>query len=150
MGNIVFDVGLTEKTVNKQWTFKDLHVDVQKQYNERDIRDSKDSLAIQNGITNMFMFDRGERIIQPEFGNSLYKYLYEPITETTAKKIGNEIYNMFERWEPRVEITKLSVIPFPDQNQYNIEVKYTVPSLNNARLVFSTAVNARRGEEGGY
>ena len=66
------------------------------------------------------------------------------MNENTAKKLCKAILDMFERWEPRVEITGVQINPDPDQNLFQIEVVYTVPSLGNNVLKFNTAVNQRR------
>ena len=144
MANLTFNIGLTEKSVNKQWTYRDLKTDVQLTPDKRDVKVSTDSDAIQNGIKNMFLFQKGERIINPEFGNNLYKYIYEPMSDLVAHNIGVEIQSMFDRWEPRVEINQISVIPWYDQNTYQIEVDYIIPSLSNANIKFETAINTRR------
>ena len=145
MAAVIFDLSLGEKTIHKSWTFKDLKTaDFTNDNKNRNIKIVTDGDAIQNSINNMFLFKRGERIIQPEFGNSLYEYLYEPVNENTAKKLGKAILDMFERWEPRVEITGVQINPNPDQNLFQIEVVYTVPSLGNNVLKFNTAVNQRR------
>ena len=145
MASIIYDLSLNNKTVTKNFTYKDITTDLNTTLNNRDIDVSTDYQAIQNGINNLFLFVQGERILQPEFGNTIYKYLYEPINDTTALSIVNEIRDMFNKWEPRVTINKLNVIPKEDENTYLIQILYSVPSLNNQKiLAFNTAVNMRR------
>jgi phage baseplate assembly protein W len=145
MGAVIFDLSLGEKTIHRNWTFKDIKSsDFSSDVKNRNIKVAIDYSAIQNSINNMFLFAKGERILQPEFGNSLYEYLYEPVNEMTAKKLGQAILSMFERWEPRVVITNIFIDPIPDQNLFYIEVEYTVPSIGNETLKFDTAVNQRR------
>lgn len=145
MASIIYDLSLTNKTVVNNYTYKDVTTDLSKTYNNRDISVSIDYQAIQNGINNMFLFIQGERILLPEFGNTIYKYLYEPINDSTAASIVNEIKDMFDKWEPRVEIKSVNVVPKPDQNTYLIQIIYSVPSLNNEQILqFNTALNIRR------
>lgn len=149
MPSKVYDLSLNTTTVTKDWIFSDLQVDLQTEVPKVvrsicEINSDKDLDAIQNGIKNMFLFDRGERILEPEFGNSLYKYLYEPISDLVSRMIGEEIKYMFKRWEPRVVIRSIIVTPFYDENQYYIEVIYEVPVLNTGALSFEYSVNARR------
>jgi len=70
--------------------------------------------------------------------------VYEPITDLTATKLSREILNMFERWEPRVEIGDLIITPFPDDNMYHVQVIYTVPSVSDGKLTFDYSINVRR------
>jgi len=144
MGSLVLDLGLNQTSVNKTWLYKDVTVDMSINASGRDINTSTDIDAVENSIYNMFLFNKGERIINPEFGNSLYIYLYEPMNEITAKRIGQGVNDMFEKWEPRVDIQSIVVTPFYDQNTYLIEVKYSIPTLSDQILNFTYAVNARR------
>jgi phage baseplate assembly protein W len=145
MAAVVFDLSLGEKTIHKEWIFKDIKTsDFTSDKKNRNIKVAVDYEAIQNSINNMFLFAKGERIIQPEFGNSLYEYLYEPVNELTAKKLGQAILSMFEKWEPRVVISNIFIDPLPDENTFYVEVEYSVPSIGNETLKFDTAVNQRR------
>ena len=129
MGSIIVDIGRAEQAT-KDYVYQDLTRKVKISADKRDITVSQDVYAVQNSISNIFTFNKGERIIQPEFGNNLNKYLYEPINELTSKKLGTELLNVIERWEPRVTIENINVIPFPDENTYKIDIKYTIPSLS--------------------
>ncbi len=146
MGSLVFDLSIKEKDkLNNNYLYKDLKLDSEITENKRDVKVSLDYQAINNGIFNMFLFNQGERILLPEFGNSLYRYLYEPINEHTARKITNEIELMFQRWEPRVEIDRIDIEPRPDENTYIVSIHYSVPSLNSQKILnFNVAINARR------
>ena len=145
MAAVIFNLSLGEKTIHKEWIFKDIKTsDFTSDKKNRNIKVALNYEAIQNSINNMFLFTEGERIIQPGFGNSLYKYLYEPVNEMTGKKLGQAILSMFEKWEPRVVITNIFIDPMPDENTYYIQVEYTVPSIGNETLKFDTAINQRR------
>ena len=47
--------------------------------------------AVQNSIHNIFTWIPGERILNPEFGSRLKKYLYEGITPLTEEQVNAEI-----------------------------------------------------------
>ena len=147
MGNLYINLSIPEDKL-KPYTWKDFQLDVKNVLpTSRDIYASYDNEAINNGINNIFLFNRGERIINPEFGNSLYKYLYEPITEDTAQLLGEEIKRLIKRWEPRIVVDGIIIAPMddnPDTNTYQVTIKYHIPSLNAQNLSFKTAINARR------
>jgi len=145
MGSLIYNVALAEKSETKKYVYKDISLDAESLPAKNDIKASFDYGAVQNGLTNLFLFAQGERIILPEFGNSLYKYLYEPVNEIVAGNIGEELLLMFQTWEPRITIDKIQITPVPDSNQYSIVVKYRVPSLKGDSILnFNTAINARR------
>lgn len=137
MGSLVLTVGGGKRTELKDYLYY-------KDTSSSAVKSSTDLSAVQNSIYNMFLFTQGERILNPEYGNTLYKYLYEPINTITAEKLGNEIYTMFKTYEPRIDIKKIKVTPYPDDNEYQVIILYTVPLLNSAVQTFSTSVSARR------
>lgn len=89
-----------------------------------DILVDNDIEAIRNSIRNIFTTRKGQKLLTPEFGSSLEQYLFEPITEIYARAIGDDILTAIERYEPRIEVLKVYVLPNPDENQYNISVAY--------------------------
>ena len=146
MPSVVYDFSLVNKTVVRDYTFKDISpIDSDTVKLNGDVPASIDRDAIQNGVNNMFLFMRGERVLLPDFGNNLYKYVYEGVNDLVANKIVYEIRQMFKKWEPRVEIVDLEVVPLPDDLAFHIVMVYTVPSIDkNNVLKFSTAINQRR------
>jgi phage baseplate assembly protein W len=92
--------------------------------NSNDILVDTDIDAIRNSIRNIFSTRKGQKLLTPEFGSSLEQYLFEPITEIYARAIGDDILTAIQKYEPRIEILKVLVVPIPDENQYNISVSY--------------------------
>jgi phage baseplate assembly protein W len=145
MSAVVFDLSLGEKTIHKDWVFKDLRTsEFTNDKKNRNIKIALNVDAIQNSLNNIFLFKTGERIINPLFGNNLYKYLYESVNEITAQKIGKALLDMMEKWEPRIEITSIQIIPYPDENTFSVKVLYNIPSMGNTTLAFNMAINQRR------
>lgn len=133
------------KQVNNQYTtpstrvevvknvYIDLHLDVitaksigvgNTPSDANDILVDTDLDAIKNSVRNIFSTRKGQKLLTPEFGSSLEQYLFEPITEIYARAIGDDILTSLEKYEPRIEVLKVLVLPNPDQNQYNISVAY--------------------------
>ena len=145
MASLIIDLSQYNKTSSKDWIFKDFKNPLDLRADKADVIDSKDYAAIENSISNIFLFVPGENIVFPDFGNSLYKYVYEPINETTTDAIRNEIITIFKVWEPRVRIVSLDIIEIRDENTIYIQMIYTVPMFNDARtLQFNVGI--RRGE----
>jgi phage baseplate assembly protein W len=113
--------------------YSDLHLDLKLAKNiglgktpadANDILVDNDIEAIKNSIRNIFTTRKGQKILTPEFGCSLEQYLFEPITEVYARAIGDDILTAIERYEPRVEVIKILVLPNPYKKKYNIIVAY--------------------------
>ena len=144
MGSMIFDLTTGSPSISRTWTYSDMNTTMSVDPANRDVLTNLDINAVQDGITNMFLFAPGERILYPTFGNSLYKYLYQPVNDLTAKQLGRAVVAMFEQWEPRVTITTVTVTPYPDQNVYDVAVTFSIPTLKATGLNFSLSINARR------
>ncbi len=125
---------------DKLYTYKDLSLDL-KLYNIEaggyqppipgaDIKVSYDISAIANSLSNLFNTLPGQRFLFPEYGLSLYRYLFEPITKFNAQAIGSFIYRSVKTYEPRVTPRHVNVTPDPDNNIYYITIALEIPELN--------------------
>jgi len=47
---------------------------------------------------------KGERVMQPEFGNNLKRMLFEPLDEIIIEDLRSEIYNIISKQEPRITV----------------------------------------------
>mgnify|MGYP003571242717 CR=1 FL=1 len=68
-----------------------------------------DEQAVKSALNNIFKFRLGEEILEPMFGNDLYRYLYEPMNKYTAEKISKTIRQMIGAWEPRINIIDIPI-----------------------------------------
>lgn len=96
--------------------------------------------AIQQSIHNIFTWMPGERILNPEFGNTLHRLLYNGITEYNQEQIIAEIRRCISEYEPRVEfveIRNVSTIDDTENNTIHLEIIYTIPSLNEEQYAYS-------------
>ena len=144
MASINFD---NLKNVGKNpvhgWTYVDLHLDMVEtniKVNQtgasirgKDVKVDYDLDAILNSLRNIFSTRKGERFLVPEFGCNLYRYLFEPISEYTGNKIGNEIVTAIETWEPRVTLKVVNVVGNPDIHQYDVTISLVINDIK--RLV---------------
>ena len=139
--SIVFDLhNIESKTPYK---YKDTGVlNVTSNSNTFDVTTLKDLHAIHNSVSNILHFNPGERVLIPEFGNVLRKYLYEEINQLLHKKIKKELMLLFKRWEPRIEVVDIFITSDPDRHEVNISLTYDIPSLDGIPLQqFTTVIN---------
>ena len=97
--------------------------------NEHDIKESLEILL----NTNL-----GERVMLPEYGSELQKYLFDMISNSKKHFLRNIIRTAIIKYEPRITVNDIVL----DQKDYldgiiRVEIKYTIKS-NNTRfnLVF--------------
>jgi hypothetical protein len=123
----------------------DIYSDVNPEYirdttkGTMDLTKDLDEDAVKNSIRNILMTKKLERRMLPEFGASLEQMLFEPMDENTSHKIGNIILEEIEYWEPRVEVTNVTVESDIDKSLYQIKLEYnikTVSGINTTDIEF--------------
>ncbi|APR76889.1 Hypothetical protein A7982_02236 [Minicystis rosea] len=75
---------------------------------------SEGEANVRESIRVILMTELRERIMLPEFGGGLGRFLFEPNTVTTRAQIRERIQKALERWEPRIEVESVSVDPDPE------------------------------------
>ena len=95
--------------------------------------------AVKNSIRQIFTWIPGERIINPEFGSNLRKYLYEPITEENQERIVAEIRQCALRWEPRIivdRVVKATTTDDVENNTVKLDIYYRIKGLNDKQFMY--------------
>lgn len=124
--------------------YTDLHLDLTpmvnvgvglNSVNANDILIDNDEQAIKNSIRNIFTTKPGQKLLTPDFGCSLERYLFEPITDSLAKIIGDEILNAITSYEPRIDVINIKISPQPDLNQYSIQVVYSFLEIKKQNVL---------------
>lgn len=90
----------------------------------------EDVESVKQSIKMILSTYPGERLMLPEFGSRLRDILFEPISNITTSQIRREIKTAVERWDNRVVIKRLDVIPEEDLNQYRISVIFNIKGSN--------------------
>lgn len=96
--------------------------------------------AIFDSLRNIFTWNRGERILLPEFGSRLHTLLYEGITPATEEAIMAEIRMCVSEWEPRISIVRVvnaSNVDDTEDNVIHIQVVFTIPALSDEQYSYS-------------
>lgn len=78
---------------------------------------SEGETNIREAIYVTLMTQFSERIYQPDFGGNLGVYLFEPNTVTTHHLIETQIARTLRRWEPRIIVESVHVVPDPQDPQ---------------------------------
>ena len=80
----------------------------------------------------------GERPMRPEFGCRIHDHVFNTATSATAGQIAYDVRQALERWEPRIEISEISVsFDAIESGTLYIDVGYEIRGLNDPRnLVF--------------
>ena len=136
----------------RKTTYRDLYLDLvesDQPYNDAmygkstqiDLKTSIDEGAIMNSLRNIFTTNPGEKILDPTFGLSLTRWLFEPLDEFIAQEIGEAILEGIEKFEPRVSVRNITVNMNAEQNQYDLKLVLTIPSLNIIEKSYEAILN---------
>ncbi len=79
---------------------------------------------IRQSINIILDTEPGERVMLPEFGCGLRRYLMEPNTLTTRTAVATDIGSALRRWEPRVRVTGVEVTAGEQPELAWIQVSY--------------------------
>ena len=86
--------------------------------------------AIKNNLINYFLTGKGERFMNPSFGNGLQTLLFDQLTEGKVKQIDAIIKADLEFYFPRVEIVNINTEGIPDRNTVEFSMSYRVKETN--------------------
>ena len=126
------------KKIEERYTYTDLHLDIENNFiqhssfksNQNDIRVDYDSQAVRNSIRNILTTRPYSKIYSPTFGSKLESYLFEGISEFRASLIGREINSILTKYEPRINITSITVFPNFNSNSYSVQLEYSLVDNN--------------------
>jgi phage baseplate assembly protein W len=80
----------------------------------------------------------GERPMRPEFGSRVRDFVFRSVDEEMCTLLAYEVKKALQRWEPRVDILKVTAVPDPDRPELvYVDVQYAIKGTNDRRnLVF--------------
>lgn len=107
----------------------------------KDLAELQDALAIFNSVKNILTTAHGEKLLNPTFGLDLRFYLFEPITVNTAYFIAQDINNNLGLQEPRITLNEIEITANPDDNEYGINILFSVPLLDIYNLNLKASLN---------
>lgn len=85
---------------------------------------------IQSSIEILLSTRLGERVMQPDYGASLERMLFEPLDITLRTSMENIIKKAILYFEPRVLLDNVSLEAIPEEGLVRIHIAYTVAGTN--------------------
>ena len=100
--------------------------------------------AITRSVRNLVETILTERPFNPDLGSNIRKMLFENVTIPTSIEIKDQIENSIMAFEPRVSNLIVDVKPFPDDNTFEVDIKYDIMGLDVDTQIFSFLLEATR------
>jgi phage baseplate assembly protein W len=140
MGSLNINYIKRPDVTKKGHLYSDLYLDLQNDYKIRsnlskestklvDIKVSYDENAIKNSLNALLNTNPGQRLLLPEYGVNIKRYIFSPVSENNAYSIGEFIKDAIERWEPRVSVSGITIKPVISDARYDIFLDLYAPSL---------------------
>ena len=109
--------------------FKDLDLNFAIHPIRKDINTHKAEYAVINSVKNLILTNHYEKPFRPQIGSNIRSLLFENIDSIIAAQIERTVTETVINFEPRVKISKVTAIPDPDNNRYNLQMEFFV--INN-------------------
>lgn len=79
---------------------------------------------VRQAIFTILDTEPGERVMRPDFGCGLRRYLMQPNNPATRTSIARDITSALGRWESRIKVIDVGVSPTDDRSLVLIEIRY--------------------------
>ena len=109
--------------------FKDLDLNFAIHPIRKDISTYKSEYAVINSVKNLILTNHYEKPFRPQIGSNIRSLLFENIDSIIAAQIERTVTETVINFEPRVKISKVTAIPDPDNNRYNLQMEFFI--INN-------------------
>lgn len=110
--------------------FRDISLSLRANPLTRDLSILKNEQAIARSVQNLVLTIRGEKFFEPIIGTSVNEILFENIDLLTARRIENQVIEVINNFEPRVELLETTVTPNYDEGAMNINIKYRIVGID--------------------
>jgi len=81
---------------------------------------------IKNNLINFFLTNKGERVMQPNFGANLREFVFEQIESPSLDLLKKRIQDSIKEQFPLVQILEVVVSGNEDYNVINCNITYTI------------------------
>ena len=84
-----------------------------------------DAEAIRDSLLNIFLIQKGEVAGKPGFGNPINLQVFDLFNFFTRQNMEDSIADTIRRYEPRINLIKVDVVPLPEYNRIIIQISYS-------------------------
>jgi phage baseplate assembly protein W len=85
---------------------------------------------IKSNLINLLLTDKGERIMNPEFGTDLRKSLFDNITDSSIEVLKVKIIDAVNIFIPEIFLEDVIIEPDNDYNALNVTINYRLVISN--------------------
>lgn len=87
---------------------------------------------IRQNIYLIVMTKKGERVMRPDFGCDIHKFMFDIMDYTTLIRMRQAVKHALIQWEPRITDIQVEVLDqVQESNSVQIRIAYRVRTTNN-------------------
>lgn len=109
--------------------YKDLDLNFKAHPVTKDVVKRTGNAAIIGALKNLILTNLYEKPFQPNFGSRVRGLLFEDVSFITANVLQTELSNVIKNFEPRVGVDAIRVQANPEQNRYDITIRFFINNL---------------------
>ena len=113
-------------TIDSTRNFVDLDLNFMIHPIRKDINTYKAEYAVINSLKNLILTNHYEKPFRPQIGSNIRRLLFENIDSIIAAQIERAVTETIKNFEPRVNVSKISAVPDPDNNRYSLKLEFFV------------------------
>lgn len=103
---------------------------------------------IKSDLLILLLTNPGERVMNPSYGTPLKKLMFEPNDPRLANEARNVIINSIKRWEPRISLNQVEVLPRIEEKSLNtLDDKSQIDHILSIRITFFDPKNIQSIQE---
>jgi len=106
--------------------FKDLDLSFALHPVRKDVNTYRAEYAVINSVKNLILTNHYEKPFQPEIGSNIRRLLFENIDSIIAAQIERAVTETINNFEPRVDVSKVTAVPDPDNNRYKLQLEFFI------------------------
>lgn len=106
-----------------------------------DVTKKIDEEAIKASVRNLVQTKNYERPFHPEIGCQIYSMLFENLTPQTLSIIEQTVFDVINKFEPRVVVLSVEAEQLQDENSLNVDVTFRI--INSEQPIRITATVQR-------
>jgi phage baseplate assembly protein W len=125
-------------------SFKDVSMTFKVNPLNMDLNILKNENAIARSVRNLVLTRKGERFFDSDIGCGVSDLLFELMDDLTSIRIKNEIKDVINQYEPRVNLINVNVSANYDSHSYDIIVRYKIVGINADPQELSFALQSTR------
>ena len=79
---------------------------------------------IKSNLINLLLTDKGERVMNPNFGTNLKRFLFEGITNNNIETLKDNILSSILTYIYEITVTNIVLVPNTDNNLVSLTIEY--------------------------